>query len=120
MWLSRPSEVAKAVGTPNNLREMVEAVLGRALRASRCAHESRAWARWARERGAGWTAGLAEVGGSISTLLAVEPQQSVFLRKLVGHEIPTNGRKTPFAVPPGIAHCLDCQRSRAIGTCGPD
>ena len=56
-WLSgqsqavaNPSEVAKSAGTPNNLIVTCSAVGGRALRASRSAHERRECARCARER----------------------------------------------------------------------
>ncbi len=68
---AKPSEVAKASGTPNSLIVTCSDVETRALRASRSCHERRVCARSARERGEGETTGVAEGGGAIPlTLLA--------------------------------------------------
>ena len=58
--VAKPSEVAKRSGTPNSRIVTRPEVSGRALRANRCAHVRREWARSARESGAGVTAGVAE------------------------------------------------------------
>ncbi len=47
--VAKPSEAAKAAVTPNNLLVTCPAAGGRALRASRSAHERREGARCARE-----------------------------------------------------------------------
>ncbi len=57
---AKPSEVAKASGTPNSLIVTCSDVETRALRASRSCHERRVCARSARERGEGETTGVAE------------------------------------------------------------
>src|SRR5207249_3324916 len=47
--VNRPSEVAKPSGIPNSVIVHRPAIEARALEANRCSHESREWARWARE-----------------------------------------------------------------------
>ncbi len=58
--VAKPSEVAKRSGTPNSRIVTRSDVSGRMLRASRCAHARRAWARSARESGAGVMVRVAE------------------------------------------------------------
>ena len=61
--VTKPSEMAKASGTPNNLIVTWLAVGTRTFRARRSAHERRAWARCARERITSALPGEAAAGG---------------------------------------------------------